>query len=395
MQNVVVDRPYEFVPPGRSRWWPRTLQILLPWWLRRTYGLESVTCEGTAKLVASLAAGSGVLLAPNHPRPCDPAVIHAALRRVGLLPYMMASWHLFMESRLRSFLLRTTGTFSVYREGTDRAAIATAVELLAEGARPLVVFPEGVQTRTNDRLNPLLEGAAFIARLAARAREKRGDAGGIVIHPVALRYRYGGDVQAAVAPVLAEIEERISWTPQTHLPLEARLAKLGSALLALKEIEHFDRPQDGTLDERIQRLIDGLLEPLEREWLRGPRETHVVARVKTLRAAVLHDLLHGDLPEAERARRWRQMADMYLAQAVSFYPPNYVAEDATPERLLETVERIEEDLTDRCRAYGPLHVVVTVGDAIPVAPGRGREGGDDPLLAEVDASLRSLLGIAP
>lgn len=392
MQKVVIDRPYTFVPPSRGRWWPRVLQSFLPYRLAKAYGIETVTCVGTEKLTASLRADRGVLLTPNHSRPCDPEVIGDMLRRVEAVPYMMASWHLFMQSPVQSFLLRTTGTFSVYREGTDRAAVATAIELLEKGGRPLVLFPEGVQTRTNDRLNPLLDGAAFIARVAAKNRAKRGAAGGIVVHPVALRYRYGGDAAKAVGPVLTEIETRLSWRPQAHLTLTARLAKLGSALLALKEIEHFGHSRDGTLAERIDALIDGLLAPIEKEWLHGTREAHVVGRVKALRAAVLHDMLHGEISDAERERRWNQLADLYLAQSVSFYPPNYVTDPAKPEHVIETVERLEEDLTDACRTYGPLHVVVTVGDAIPVSPGRAHDG-EDPLLAEIEASLKTMLEI--
>ena len=85
---------------------------------------------------------------------------------------MMASWHLFMGSRFQAWLLRRIGAFSVYREGLDRTAIKAAIELLAEARRPLVVFPEGIVTRANDRLAALNEGAGFIARSAAKQRAK-------------------------------------------------------------------------------------------------------------------------------------------------------------------------------------------------------------------------------
>lgn len=394
MQNVVIDRPYEFVAPLRGTTWPRLLQALLPWRLRRAYGIVRVTCIGAEKLCASLDAGHGVLLAPNHCRPSDPEVVHEMCRQSGLVPYLMASWHLFNGNRVQSFLLRSTGTFSIYREGTDRAALATAIDILERGRRPLVIFPEGVVTRANDRLKPLLEGVAFIARKAAanRARNGGGDRR-VVVHPVGLRYRYTGDVRDAVEPVLTEIERRLSWRPQGHLSSEARIVKVGRALLTLKEVEYFDEPQTGSVAERLERLIDRILVPLEEEWLGGKRKAHVVARVKTLRTAVLTDLLHEDLPEAERRRRWDQMADMYLAQSIGFYPPDYLASGPTPERMLETVERFEEDLTDVCSRHAPFEVTVTVDDALPVDPGRGRDG-DDALLHAIEQRLKALLGVA-
>ena len=76
MHNVVIDKPYEFVPPHRGRWWPWLLQRSLRWRLRREYGLVRVECRGGERLRASLRAGDGVLIAPNHCRPCDPEVVH-------------------------------------------------------------------------------------------------------------------------------------------------------------------------------------------------------------------------------------------------------------------------------------------------------------------------------
>jgi len=392
MQNIVIDKPYVFVPPHRGRWWPWLLQRVARRRLRKTYGVAAVECRGLDKLRASVAAGHGILLAPNHCRPSDPEVIQEMSRQAGLLPFTLASWHLFMQNRLQTFLLRRIGAFSIYREGMDRAAITMAVDLLADSGRPLLIFPEGVVTRTNDRLNPLLEGTAFIASAAAKKRAKATPPGQVVVHPIVLRYQYGGDVRQAVEPVLTEIEQRLSWRPQKQLSLEERIAKVGQSLLALKEIEYLGQAQTGTAGERLDRLIDALLVPLEKEWLRGEREAHVVARVKKLRSAVLPDMVHGELAEAERVRRWAQLADMYLAQQLSCYPPDYLAAHPTPERLLETVERYEEDLTDRCRAHSPLRVTVTAGDAIAVSPARER-GEEDPVLAEVERQLREMLGL--
>ncbi len=67
MQRVVSDRPYRFVAPSRGAWWPRALHGLLPWRLRRVYGIESMEQTGAEKVAASLRAGCGVLLAPVHP----------------------------------------------------------------------------------------------------------------------------------------------------------------------------------------------------------------------------------------------------------------------------------------------------------------------------------------
>ena len=106
--------------------------------------------------------------------------------------------------------------------------------------------------------------------------------------------------------------------------------------------------------------MDHILVPLEQEWLKGKREDGILARVKALRAAMLPDMVAEKVDEAERARRWQQLADIYLAQQLSNYPPDYFLPEPTVEKLLETVERFEEDLTDNVRVHRPIHAVIKV-----------------------------------
>jgi hypothetical protein len=106
---------------------------------------------------------------------------------------------------------------------------------------------------------------------------------------------------------------------------------------------------------------------------------------------VLPDMIEGKVAPEERERRWRQLADMYLAQQLSCYPPDYLASAPTPERMLETVERFEEDLTDECRIYRPMTVSVQVGEAIPVSPTRDRSAAEDPAMSALDKQLHDMI----
>ena len=304
---------------------------------------------------------------------------------------IVASWHVFMQLWLQTFLLPRLGVFSIYREGTDREALKTAMQVTAEAERPLVIFPEGVISRHNDKLNHLMEGTALMARGAAKQRAGTNPPGKIVVHPVAIRYIFEGDIEAAVPAVLRDIEHRLTWHPQDHLPLKERIAKIGGALLALKEVEYFGAPQPGNMIERLQGLIDRLLVPLENEWVKGRREKEIVGRVKLLRTAIVPEMINGDLNEAELQRRWRHLADMYLAQQLSCYPPDYLAADPTPERILETIERFEEDMTDRARTHSPMRAVVEVGEAIHVSPERSRNADGDPLMVSIREQLENML----
>lgn len=389
-QNIIIDKPYVFVAPYVGRFWPKFLQLFARRRLRQTFGVQEIECRGLEYLRESRAAGHGILIAPNHCRPCDPFVISELTRQAGELPYIMASWHLFMQGRLQAWMLRRAGVFSVYREGMDRAALAAATDILAKAHRPLVIFPEGVISRTHDRLNVLMEGTALIARSAAKKRASASPPGQVVVHPVALRYTFGGSVEEVLSPALDDIESRLTWRPQRSLPLE-RITKVGLALLSLKEVEYLGAAQQGDIFQRADKLINHVLAPLEQEWLQSRSDRSVVIRVKRLRTAILPDLVSGESTEAECDRRWRQLAEVYLAQQVSCYPRDYIHSDPLPERMVETVERFEEDLTDECRTYRPMKVVAHVGPAIPVSSVRQRGAQDDPLMVGLKEQLEKML----
>ena len=136
------------------------MQLYLQRAIRREHGIVDVQCRGVEHLKQSLAAGHGILLTPNHCRPADPFVIGVLAKTVRTPLFFMASWHVFMQNWLTTFVLRRMGAFSVYREGMDRAAVSAAIDILVKSRRPLVIFPEGVISRTNDMLVGLMEGTS-------------------------------------------------------------------------------------------------------------------------------------------------------------------------------------------------------------------------------------------
>ena len=391
MQNIVIEKPYTFRPPHRGNWWPNFSQAFDLYWPHlRSEGVKSCEIRHEERLAASLKAGHGIMLTPNHARNADPIVIGALAKKVHTHVFAMASWHLFNQGWFTAFAIHKMGAFSINREGVDRQAINTAIEILETAERPLVVFPEGAVTRTNDQLHAMLDGVAFMARTAAKRRHKRADGGKVVIHPVAIKYLFQGDLRTAVDGVLSDIEHRLSWHPQTHVPLLGRIKKVGRALLCLKELEYFGREQPGAFVARMAGLIDRLLGPLEEEWFGEQQTGPVVPRVKSLRMRILPEMVQGTLDDAERQRRWKQLAAIYLAQQVSCYPPDYLA-TPTVDRLLETIERFEEDLTDKARVHGSLHVVIEVGEAIEVSPERDRKAETDPIMARLVQDLQTML----
>jgi 1-acyl-sn-glycerol-3-phosphate acyltransferase len=393
MQSIIIEKPYQFVPPSRGAFLPVCIQKLglLDYYLRRYEGIESHEVRGIDHFRESLRRGDSVLLAPNHCRYADPLVMGYVAKQAQVLFYAMASWHLFEQSAWTRWAIRTMGAFSIYREGVDRQSLDTAVEILVSGERPLVVFPEGAVFRTNDRLQPLLDGVAFLARTAAKKRAKELEGARVVIHPVAIKYLFGGDLRKTVEPVLATIEHRLTWNVLPAGDLLGRLQRAVLAILSLKEIEFFGTPQNGTASERQQRLIDHLLDPLEEEWLGAKQNGPIIPRIKALRMKLLPEMTTGQLSVDERERRWRQLAAIYLSQQIAAYPADYIVHPTTPTRVLETVERLEEDLTDSCRIHRPFHAIVDIGPAIEVPLERGPRGEEDPVMVALRERLQSQL----
>jgi 1-acyl-sn-glycerol-3-phosphate acyltransferase len=393
MQKIIIEKPYRFRPPYRGTIWSSLIQRfnLFTRFLRRKEGVVKHEVRHLDRLQKSLQAGHGVLITPNHCRTADPLVMGWIAKAASCHFYAMASWHLFNQDWFTSWAIHKMGGFSVNREGIDRQAINMAVEILDTAERPLVIFPEGAVTRTNDQLHALLDGVAFIARTAAKRRKRRSPDQKVVVHPVALKYLFEGDLEVAADQVLTEIEQRLSWQPQRELPLMPRLIKVGMALLALKELEYFETVQEGSLEHRMERLIEHLLLPLEEEWLGQRQQGSVIPRIKSLRMKILPGMVRREVDEDERQRRWKQLADLYLVQQISCYPPQYLSKLPSRDRILETLQRFEEDLTDQVQVQGALKVVIEIGEAIEVSSERDRQAEVDPLMHQVETSLQGML----
>jgi 1-acyl-sn-glycerol-3-phosphate acyltransferase len=390
MQNIVIDKPYTFVPPYRGTFWPAVIRPLIRPYISRTFGVTAVEFVGVETLREALRRRASVVLVPNHCRASDPMLVALLGFEAGTPIYTMASWHLFMGNRLMAWILRGIGGFSLYREGLDRTSLKAAIEYLVEAKRPLVIFAEGIITRSNYRLAAFNEGPAFIARSAAKQRAKAEPDARTLLVPVAIRYRFLGRLEESTSPVIDRIETRLAWELRRDLPLIDRLQRVGNAILGLKELELVGEVRSGGLNERLDRLIDDILVPFETEWKVKRRESDVPGRVRALRAAILPDMVEGSITDAERERRWKQLARLYLAQQLSLYPSGYLAGSPSVERVLETVERLEEDLTDVATVHRPMAVTVQVGEPVEVTASDQTPAA---MMKEVRTRIEAMLGI--
>ena len=106
---------------------------------------------------------------------------------------------------------------------------------------------------------------------------------------------------------------------------------------------------------------------------------------------IFPEMARNELAHDERKRRWKQLEDTYLAHQIDCYPENYVVDNPTVDRILETVEKFEEDLTDNCTVHGNLKVIIDICPAIEVGTQRVRGVTEDPLMTAIRESLESKL----
>lgn len=393
--TVLVARPYRFVPPHRGNWWPSFIQRfrLVDRYLAKHDGVVDYECRYLDRLRGSLDGGHGILLTPNHCRYADPLTLGWPARQLRTHVFAMASWHLFAKSRFDAFAIQKMGGFSIFREGTDRQSLDTAIEILTSGARPLILFPEGTTNRTNDILQPLLDGVAFIARTAAKRRAKQGKPP-VVVHPVAIKYLFQGDIGQWGDHAATRLETALGWRPLTGQPLLQRVQRLAEAMLAVHEIRYLGKPSDLPLASRRDLLIEQLLSTAEELYqLPTDAQLSTLGRVRRLRVPLAAELCPPGGRSTPPADRLLHTIDaVELAQALSSFPDRYLLQSPTTDtQLLETLERMQEGMLGKPDNPAPLKAVIEIGEAIEVSPERVSRTASDPLMAKIQADLTARL----
>jgi 1-acyl-sn-glycerol-3-phosphate acyltransferase len=383
-----------FWPPKVSRFWTAALEPLRKYYLRRFYQISSVEIHG-AELLGKVGKGDGLLIAPNHSHDSDPHVMMEVGRQLGRPFYFMAAWQVFLAHRgIDGWVMQRFGAFSVDREGCDRRAIRQAVELLTTG-NALVVFPEGEIYHTNERLTPLREGVAFMAVTAQRDLEKENAGRRIWVAPTCIRYRYETDVMPQLQESVAQMERRFMLKPRVGTSLSERIVRLGEVLLTIKEKERLGHSSEneGDLPTRIGKLIERILERIEQEQLGKIIADTVPVRVKNLRRHVLEKTCEESATDDIRQKGQAALDELHLVLQLYSYPGDYVSASPTVERMAETIEKFEEDISGTSSPKGKRRAIVTFGEPIDVkatAGGRPRAASVE-LTGKLETAIRGLM----
>ena len=399
MQHIFIEKPYRFVKPLMSNWFARLMNTgLIHRPMLWSESIVSIESRGVELLQKSIDDDHAIMMIPNHPRTSDPVVMFHLMRQVNTPIFAMASWHLFNQNWMVSAIIWLYGAYSVNREGLDKSSINFTISALQNNVRPLLMFPEGATSRTNDSLMPYLDGATFLARTAARRRQKN-EQKKTVIHPISIRYLFLGDAEKELERLMLAIEAELKFELDPNLAPPARVMLAVEKLVELKEKE-FDIQGDKNCStwQRCQHLANAVMEEAEVRCFGKPSQQNISNRIGEIRTHVFPQLLKdselavGELTAEQRNIRWRDLERTYLAWQMASYPKDYLAENPSADRLLEIAAKVLEDLTDQRRKCGEQKVVIEVCQPIEVPPEKYRGTEPDPLIGMVRSQLLEKIG---
>lgn len=367
MRRLRNDLPYKFRPPLVNGWLrPLGLALNRAVHLDRKYKIGKLEAEGFERVRALNKAGQALLLAPNHSDHSDPHVVMEIAHRHGMRALFMAAREIFEVSPTASWALQSMGVFSVDRDGPDLSAIKTAMALLEHGNDPLVMFPEGEIYHHHRRLDPLNEGVASIL-LKVAGRMPAGKSAFLV--PVGLRFFNDAAVEDTFCGRLSKLEDRIGWTPKPLMPVDERIHRLGTGILALKETEYLGYAGSGNVHERLTHLCESLLTLVESRYPRDAKALTPPERVRALRYRIRRRLLDAEKPpnHDEKEMLLDDLDRVFTALQAHSYIGDYLLADPTLDRRAETILKLEEDLFGFPTYPIPRTARVTAGEPIPVS----------------------------
>ena len=396
----------DFKPPKPNRAFIRGMRLV-----NLFYGLWRAKLVCAARDLEKLRRlPPGAIITPNHSDYADAIVVTELGRRADRYFNFMATRESFDTGHgLHGLAMQWLGGFSVNRGGENARCQQVAKDVVKAGRYDLLIFPEGEIYLLNDLVMPFKPGVAMLALDVANENAKDGRVDRpVTIVPVAIKYRYLVDILPAVKGIVERLEATIFDGPRPG-GLYDRISALGVELLNRKEQEYGLRPDpSGDLYVRVEAVRKHLLETLERRYLGRVRDEFAFDRARRLIIHILEELAHlegrADLPAHEKAaaaadlRRdlgWAQTA----ARSVSF-AEDYLIAQPTPERLAETLAKLEREVYGR-EAFPPKAkrlATVKIGDPIDVrgylaeyAERRTRKEAILRLVRDLQQSIQSML----
>lgn len=366
------DASYQFFEPKPSR--PLislgravNRHLILP---GKGHLIKEIQLEGDTKHIRELRKkGHRILFVMNHPSHSDPQSVTELHRRMRMPSSFMAAYDLFLRSKCAGWSMQKLGHFSIDREGNDRKAMATAINVLKEGKFALNIFPEGNVYLTNDRVTPFLEGTAFIALKAQKALENER----VTVVPISLKFTHLTMPRLPLRARMRKLGDDSGFTfdPDPD-PIEAVFG-LGTHLLAAHLRTHGYGNDISSTDRDVHRKLDELahtvMGDIEKELNLPPSVSdELISRIRKARSTIHQLRIKDDSDSEADPNLLRSTAQKtILALRIQGYLNPYLTANPTIDRFDETVERLSEDFYSKAMPRtGPRRLIAKVHQPLDV-----------------------------
>lgn len=322
--------------------------------------------------------GKKALVCPNHSNRRDPEVMFAFSKAVGEDFNFIAAREVFdWRHGLNGWFLQKMGVYSVVRGAVDRDSFKMTRNILANGKKKLVLFPEGEISRQNDTLLALESGAAQLSFWALNDILKKDPQGTLHIVPMAMKYIFTTDISSAIRASLITIEESLDLQP-TDISIRVRIRNIAEKLLSAleKEYRHEPESKNGNMNDRVvslrRAILNRVAEQLDVKLDENKRELENVRVLRNKIDDYIYDeknntqsdyekKVHHDY--AERSKALYVDIDR-VVNFIAIYD-GYLSEHMTQERCADIVGRMEKEVLGKYETYkGPRRVTVKVGEPI-------------------------------
>ncbi|GAB4137649.1 MAG: glycerol acyltransferase [Cyanobacteria bacterium J069] len=266
------------------------------------------------------------------------------------------------------WLLQHLGAYSVRRGQGDRHSMMKTLDILSQPRCRLVMFPEGGFSFQNDTVMPFRVGAVQLALQAMQRQVKQGksveDLEDLYAVPVALKYRYIGNMTPAIERALAQLEQAL-WVFPSSADWYERLLVLGDQVLLSFERDYglpIAETVQRSRNDRIQQVKNHILSYCEQS-LQIPPNLHDPLRERVYRIQRELEAQTENLPPRTQEAIARAAAQLLNFNAIY---DGYVAANPTPERFLDTLIRLERAVfgIDQPVPKGDRTVILRLGDPI-------------------------------
>jgi len=394
-----------FIPPVDAPAVVALANTLLPVLGQTLYNVRDIHVGPEAKERLETIRAGRALLCPNHPTEEDPIVMYWLSRNMGMRFNYLAARDAMDGPR--GWWMNRLGAYSVIRGGVDREALRATRKLLAELDRKVVIFPEGAVYEHNDALMVFQSGVAQIGFWSVEDLHKAGKKAELPLLPVAIKYRLTDSPRPTIESSLRALEEALGLHAAPKLGQYQRLLRLGDRLLCSMEgYESVKRVEGADLPTRVRAVRQAVTS-------RVARAIGTEVRTAEPPADQLHHLFNelrawvgrppdDASPYEERLYRKKLQVSAPLFEDLQrlanfiMFTGDYVAAEATAERFLEVLGRLEKEVLGEVRHRVPREALVRIAPPIRMeerydAYRENKRQAVADVTREVEGSIRSML----